>query len=44
MFLLFPDYGPLGLQPGYTRMLTINHQVFGRVTPRWPWYLPPRSL
>ena len=19
-------------------------QVFGRVTPRWPWYLPPRSL
>ena len=19
-------------------------QVFGSVTPRWPWYLPPRSL
>jgi hypothetical protein len=19
-------------------------QAFGSVTPRWPWYLPPRSL
>ena len=21
-----------------------RHQIFGSVTPRWPWYLPPRSL
>src|SRR5690606_37232159 len=21
-----------------------GHQVRGSVTPRWPWYLPPRSL
>jgi len=21
-----------------------DNQVFGKVTPCWPWYLPPRSL
>jgi hypothetical protein len=26
---------------GYPREAS---QVLGSVTPRWPWYLPPRSL
>ena len=25
------------------RALPAAPQVFGSVTPRWPWYLPPRS-
>ncbi len=27
-----------------TRRRATRSQVFGSVTPRWPWYLPPRSL
>ena len=28
----------------FTPQLTSQGQVFGSVTPCWPWYLPPRSL
>ena len=33
------------LHPAATRRrLSVPSQVFGSVTPFWPWYLPPRSL
>ena len=36
--------GPAGIwQPRAWRCRS-EDQVFGSVTPRWPWYLPPRSL